>query len=106
VRVEAPGLRLCQCRLLQLEVSLLLSEQDILIPQHLVEAEGVLRTGGVGVNIFKVLFTSSLGLYSVRIKVLAHLDQGSLGDPDFLLPCHKGLHVAGEHLLSVEELLL
>jgi hypothetical protein len=45
--VEALGLRLRQHHLPQSEVLLLLVELGLLVPQHLVEAEGVLGVVGV-----------------------------------------------------------
>jgi hypothetical protein len=45
--VVVSGLCLHQCRLMQVKVPLSPIELDLLLPQHLVEAEGVLCTGGV-----------------------------------------------------------
>jgi hypothetical protein len=72
-------------------VLLLLIEQDLLLPQHLVEAEGVLGVGTVHTHLVKVLLTSSLGFHLFSIKVGTDHDQGLLGDPGVLLPRGEGL---------------
>jgi hypothetical protein len=83
--VEAPGLHLCQCRLSQGKVPLLLIEHDLLLPQYLIEAEGVLDTGGVNAHLAEVLLMSSLSFCLFSVKVGDGLHKGLL----FL--CDKGL---------------
>jgi hypothetical protein len=77
---EALSLRLCQLCLPQSEVPFLLVELDLLLPQHLVEAECVHGAVGVHAHLVVVLSMSSLGLHPFGIKVSVDLDQGLLGE--------------------------
>jgi hypothetical protein len=76
--VETPRLRLHQFRLMQVKVSLSPIELDLLVPQHLVKAEGVLGAGGVHFYLVDVLLSSRLGFCSFGVKVGADLDLGLL----------------------------
>jgi hypothetical protein len=76
--VEALGLCLHQRRLAQVQVPLSSIELDLLLPQHLIEAEGVPSMGVVHLHLDKVLFLSSLGLCPFGIEVEANLNQGFL----------------------------
>jgi hypothetical protein len=97
--VETLGLRLHQCHLMQVEVLFSFVELDLLLPQHLAKAEGMLGACGVHLHLAEVLFSISLGLCLLGVKVSADLDQGFLGNFDLLLPC-------GEGLLPLHQLLL
>jgi hypothetical protein len=91
---------------MQIKVSLSPVELDLLLPQHLVEAEGVLGAGSVHFHLVEVLLSSSLGFCSFNIKVGADLDQGHLGDPSLLLLHDEGILTPRQLMLSREELLL
>jgi hypothetical protein len=76
--VESLGLHLRQHHLTQAVVPLSPVEQDLLLPQHLIEAEGVLGVGSVSLDLVEVLFSSSLGLGPFIVKVGTNLGEGFL----------------------------
>jgi hypothetical protein len=76
--VESLGLRLRQHRLTQAMVPLSPIEQDLLLPQHLIEAEGVLSMGSVSLDLVQVIFSSSLGLGPFIVEVGTKLGEGFL----------------------------
>jgi hypothetical protein len=104
--IETLGLRLHQHRVAQVQVPLSSIELDLLLPQHLVKAEGGLGVGGVHIHLVEVLFLSSLDLGSLGVKVGANLHQGFLRKFGFLLPCGEGLLPPCQLLLPRQKLLL
>jgi hypothetical protein len=60
--------------LLQSEDLLPLIEEDLLLPQHLVEDEGVVGTSDVCMHLCEVLLMSSLSFHLFSIEVSADLD--------------------------------
>jgi hypothetical protein len=90
-RVDTPGLCLHQCRLTQVWVPLSPIELDLLLPQHVVKAEGVVGAGGVCFHFVEVLLSSSLGFCSFGIKVGTDLDHDFLGNLSLLLSHEEDL---------------
>jgi hypothetical protein len=104
--VEALGLRLHQLHLMQVQVPLSLIELELLLLQHLVEAEGVLGTGIVCLHLVMVLLLSSLNFRPFSIKVGADLDQGLLRDVGLLLWRSEGFLPLRQLLRPCKEPLL
>jgi hypothetical protein len=62
----------------QVQVPLSPIELDHLLPQHLVDAEGVFSTGGVSRHLLEVLFLGCLGLGPLCVEVGTDLGKGFL----------------------------
>jgi hypothetical protein len=78
---------------------------DILLPQHLFEAKGVLGVGGVCFYLVEEILLSSLSIRPLDVKVGVDLVQGHLEDPGFLLTCGEG-HLPSRQLLLLRKKLL